>query len=110
MQDALKLMVRSWLGDPQADEKAAAVKATADGSVLGAAPAGDEFTEARTQAISKESNPVFEASMPTPRTGTSRKARKARNPEGHEAGEPMTAMANPANDPAYQTYLEAPLA
>jgi hypothetical protein len=110
MQDDLKLMVRAWLGDPQADEEATSDAAMMDASALVAAPTCDEFVEARTQAVSKESDPVFGAAEPQLPVGKNRKARKAAKTESRDAAEPVPTLANPTLDPAYKAYLEAPLA
>lgn len=118
MQDELKLMVRSWLGDPQADEEADATPNTATNTTQTADPAGDEFAEERKAAVSKESDELFEAPKNVPSASKSRKALIASKVEQRKAAkaakadEPTTVVApnDPASDPAYQEYLEAPLA
>jgi len=120
MQDELKLMVRDWLGDPQADEEANAPKPKEQVSGLPTNPLTDEFSEERKLAVSKESDRSFEASKNVPAGRKTRKAliaskveqRKAAKAKDAEDGgaNPMDTPNNPADDPAYQEYLEAPLA
>src|SRR5579863_7947938 len=45
MQDELKLMVRDWLGDPQADEEADTATATEQAAELSTDSVSDEFAE-----------------------------------------------------------------
>jgi len=109
MQDELKLMVRAWLGDPRADEERPAATETSDAAAMTTGTASDEFAEARKLAASKASDPVFEAPK-TASERSSRKTRKAPKTETTTGAENSTTPTSPANDPAYQTYLEAPLA
>jgi hypothetical protein len=91
MQDELKLMVRVWLGDTQADEEADAAPSTAQAVELPSAPVGDQFAEARNAAVSETADNLFEA----PKSAlVSRKNRKALIAARVEARE--NEMANPA--------------
>ena len=108
MQDELKLMVRAWLGDPHADEERPAATQTSDASAVTTGTANDEFAEARKFAVSKASDPVFEAPNAVSER-KNRKARKAPNTEGNETAQPATIPIGLTNDPAYQENLEAPL-
>jgi hypothetical protein len=118
MQDELKLMVRSWLGDPQASEEADAATAAEQAAEIPADPMTDEFAEERKAAVSEESDKLFEAATNVPPARKSRKALIASKVEQRKAAkaakadEPTTIVApdDPASDPAYQEYLEAPLA
>lgn len=83
MQDELKLMIRVWLGDTQADDEADATANTATNTTQTADPAADEFDEARTIAVSEASDQSFEASKSAP---ASRKNRKALIAAKIEAG------------------------
>jgi hypothetical protein len=74
MQDELKVMVRVWLGDTQADEEANAAISTQEASEAQTDRASDEFAEARKIAVSEASDQSFEASKSAP---ASRKNRKA---------------------------------
>lgn len=65
MQEELKLMVRVWLGDEQADEEANATTSTE--------PASEEFAEARKLAVSEQPDNFFEAPQTAPASGKSRK-------------------------------------
>jgi hypothetical protein len=106
MQDELKLMVRSWLGDPQADEEA------------DDAPATEQATEVPTGPMSEESDKLFEAPKNMTSASKSRKAliaskvgqRKAAKAAKTDAATTIVAPDDPTSDPAYQEYLEAPLA
>ena len=109
MQDELKLMVRGWLGDPQADEENDTATASAQGA-LPAGPAGDGFGEARKAAASGESDPLFEAAKSTPSTHKGRKTRKTAKTDTAGQSAPDAAAIDPATDPAYEEYLRAPLA
>lgn len=107
MQDQLKLMVRSWLGDPQADGEVDAMTGVEKTHEALAASASKEFAEARKVAVSEESDSLFEV----PKTASTAKSRKTRKTtETGNLTEPVTTPIGPANDPAYQAYLEAPLA
>lgn len=118
MQDELKLMVRSWLGDPQADEEADDAPATAQATEVPTGPVSDEFVEARKAAVSKESDKLFEVPKKMPSASKSRKAliaakvgqRKAAKGEANDAAPTIAVPIDPLSDPAYQEYLEAPLA
>ncbi len=118
MQDELKLMVRSWLGDPQADEEADDAPATEQATEVPTGPMSDEFAGARKAAVSKESDKLFEAPKNMTSARKSRKAliaskvgqRKAAKAAKTDAATTIVAPDDPASDPAYQEYLEAPLA
>lgn len=118
MQDELKLMVLVWLGGSQADEGADAASATAQAAKHPSAPVGDEFSEARKAAVSEENDNLFEAPKNVLSTRKSRKAliatkveqRKAAKAEANDAAPTIATPTNPTGDPAYQAYLEAPLA
>ena len=118
MQDELKLMVQVWLGGPQADEEADAASATAQAAELPTVPVSDEFSEARKAAASEENDKLFEAPKNMPSASKSRKAliaskvgqRKAAKAAKTDAATTIVAPDDPAIDPAYQEYLEAPLA
>jgi hypothetical protein len=85
MQDELKLMIRVWLGDTQADEEADAASATAQAAEPPSAPVGDEFSEARKAAVSEENDRLFEAPKNAPATRKSRKALIAAKVEQRKA-------------------------
>ena len=118
MQDELKLMVRVWLGDPQADDEADAATGKAQTAELAKRPARDEFSAARETAVSEASDEVFEASKKVSSTRKSRKAliaakveeRKVAKAEKPDAAKATAAPNDQQSDPAYQAYLEAPLA
>lgn len=118
MQDKLKLMVRNWLGDPQADAEADDAPATAQVTELPTDSMSDEFAEARNAAVSKESDKLFKAPKNVPSASKSRKAliaskverRKVAKAAKPDAATTSVALNDPASDPAYQEYLEAPLA
>lgn len=119
MQDELKLMIRVWLGDPQADEEADDVPATAQVTEAPTDSVSDEFTEARITAVSKENDKLFEAPERVPSKRKRRKAliaskvkqRKAAKAAAKtDAATTIVAPDDHASDPAYQAYLEAPLA
>jgi hypothetical protein len=104
MQDELKLMIRVWLGDEQADEEA--------NDTTSIQPANDEFAGERKAAVSEQTDNFFEA---PPASGKSRKALiaarvKARNAAKPDAGVAIAEPNDPLSDPAYKEYLEAPLA
>jgi hypothetical protein len=120
MQDELKLMVRDWLGDPQADEEADDTTPTEEVTDGPTATASDEFTEARKAAVSEQADNSFEASKGAPASRKNRKAlitakvearKTARAKEKEDdAAATIATPNNPTGDPAYQEYLEAPLA
>ena len=118
MQEQLKLMVRVWLGDPQADEEADDAPATAQVTDAPTDSVSDEFTEARMTAVSKKNDKLFEAPERAPSKGKRRKAhtaskvrqRKAAKAAKTDAATTIVAPDDPASDSAYQAYLEAPLA
>jgi len=120
MQDELKLMVRVWLGDTQADDEANATTSTQEATDAPTGPASDEFAEARKIAVSEASDRSFGASKSAPASRKSRKALIAAKVEQRKTAkakekEDDAAIAiatpnNPTGDPAYQEYLEAPLA
>jgi len=118
MQDELKLMVRVWLGDSHADEEADATANTATNTTQTADPVGDEFSEARKAAVSEQNDKLFEAPKNVPSTRKSRKAliavkveqRKAAKAEANDAAPTIVVPNDPLSDPAYQEYLETPLA
>lgn len=118
MQDQLKLMVRVWLGDSHADEDADATAAAAGATTEAAGSVGDEFDEARKVAVSEEGDKLFEAPKNVPSRRKNRKAlicakaeqRKASKTEELVAAEAIPEPNNQLSDPAYQEYLEAPLA
>lgn len=118
MQDVLKLMARAWLGDTQADEEADAATATEQAAELSTDSVSDEFAEARKAAVSKESDKLFEAPKNVPSASKSRKVliaskveqRKAAKAAKTDAASTIVAPNNSASDPAYQEYLEAPVA
>jgi hypothetical protein len=117
MQDELKLMVRSWLGDPQADEEADDAPANAQAIELPTDSVSDEFTEARKAAVSKESDKLFEAPKNVPSASKSRKAliaakveaRKSAKAEKDDAAEAIAVPNDPLSDLAYQEYPEGEL-
>lgn len=74
MQDELKLMIRVWLGDTQADEEANAATSSREATDASTGPASDEFAEARKAAVSETADNLFEAPKSAP---ASRKDRKA---------------------------------
>ena len=110
MQDELKLMIRVWLGDEQADEEANATTSTE--------PTSEEFAEERKGAVSEPVDDSFETPMSAPPSRKNRKAliaarieaRKTAKADEHDATEATTLRNDPQTDPAYQEYLEAPLA
>jgi hypothetical protein len=107
MQEELKLMVRVWLGDEQADEEANDTTSTQ--------PSNDEFAGERKAAVSEQTDNLFEAPQSAPASGKSRKALiaarvKARKTAKPDAGVAIAEPNDPLSDPAYQEYLEAPLA
>jgi hypothetical protein len=118
MQDELKLMVRSWLGDPQADEEADDAPANAQTTELPTDSVSDEFAETCKAAVSEENDKLFEAPERVPSESKRRKAliaskvkqRKAAKAAKTDAATTIVAPDDPASDPAYQAYLEAPLA
>jgi hypothetical protein len=117
MQDELKLIIRSWLGDPQADEESDGAPANAQATDLHTDSLSDEFAETRKAAVSEENDKLFEAPERVP-SKSSRKAliaskvkqRKAVKAAKTDATTTIVAPDAPASDPAYQAYLEAPLA
>lgn len=115
MQDELKLMVRSWLGDPQGDEEANDTSATVQVTELPTDSGSNEFAETRKAAVSEESDKLFEAPERVP--SKRRKALIASKVKQRKAAKAATtdtativAPDDPASDPAYRAYLEAPLA
>ena len=115
MQDELKLMVRVWLGDTQADEEAD--DATEEAAGAPTSSATDEFTEARKAAAGGQADNLFEAPQSAPPSRKNRKAliaakvqeRKAARGEKDDAIDAVAAPNDQLSDPAYQEYLEAPL-
>lgn len=114
MQEQLKLMVRSWLGDTQADEEADATTSTQEATQ---APTGSASEEQKA-AVSEQADSLFEASKNPPASRKNRKAliaakveaRKTAKSEKDDAADAVAAPNGPLSDPAYQEYLEAPLA
>ena len=78
----------------------------------------DEFAETRKAAVSEENDKLFEAPERVPSESKRRKAllaskvkqRKAAKAAKTDATTTIVAPDDPASDPAYQAYLEAPLA
>lgn len=110
MQDGLKLMVRVWLGDTQAEVEADAATATAHSAEIATDPVSDEFSAARKVAVSEKSDKLFDAPKTTPSTHKKRAARKTTKNETLNSPEQPSVPNDSASDPAYQAYLEAPLA
>jgi hypothetical protein len=73
MQDELKLMIRVWLGDTQADKEANATTSTQEATDAPTGPASDEFAEARKAAVSEPADNSFEAPKNQPSAGKSRR-------------------------------------
>ena len=118
MQDELKVMVRVWLGDTQADEEADDTTPTEEATDAPTDHANDEFAEARKAAVSETADNLFEAPKSAPASRKNRKAliaakveaRKTAKAEKHDAAEAIAIPNDPLSDPAYREYLEAPLA
>ena len=118
MQDELKLMVRVWLGDTQADEEADDTTPTEEATDVPTSSASDEFAEERKAAVSETADKLFEAPKSAPASRKNRKAliaakveaRKTAKAEKHDAAEAVAMTNDPLRDPAYREYLEAPLA
>ena len=85
MEDKLKLMVRSWLGDPQADEEADDTTPTEEATDAPTDHANDEFAEARKAAVSEESDKLFETPNNQPSAENSRRALIAAKVEQRKA-------------------------
>ena len=118
MQDELKLMVRVWLGDTQADEEAEDTTPTEEATDAPTDHASDGFAEERKAAVSEAADNLFEASKNPPESRKNRKAliaAKVQERKNVKAAKPDSATTieahdDPASDPSYQAYVEAPLA
>lgn len=120
MQDNLKLMIRAWLGDTQADEEADDTTPAEEATDTPTDHASDEFADARKAAVSEAADNLFESPKSAPASRKNRKAliaakvqeRKAAKAKEKEddAAATITIPNNPTGDPAYQAYLEVPLA
>jgi len=117
MQDELKVMIRVWLGDTQADEEADTTP-TEEVTDAPTGPASYEFAEARKAAVSETADNLFEVPQSASASRKNRKAliaAKVQERKNVKAAKPDSATTieaydDPASDSPDQAYLEAPLA